>query len=183
MLTTAAFSLLLLAAQPPATDADGPVSTQSQAPRIPAAAPRDPKDLPVPAGAPSDDFGLTAWCHGALRGHMALAAQIGEVDQDQEAIGRQYLAGYETALAAAPRGKTAEGRRAAEAARAAGYGSWAAARESGDKDTQKFTYLGWQLPGRCEHAATRLSGNPALFGAVTATAEPPLPTGDPRTTP
>jgi hypothetical protein len=146
-------------------------------PRIPAAPPTDPNNLPIPAGAPSDDFGLVAWCHGALRGHMELAAQINEVDQDQEAIGREYLKSYEVALTAA-QGRTPDGARVAEAARETGYNSWANARTSPNREVQKFTYLGWQLPGRCEHAAKRL-GSPV----ATPSAEPPLPTGNPQTTP
>ena len=150
MLSAAVFSVLLAAAQqttPPETDA--PVSTQATTPRIPAAPPVDPNNLPIPAGAPADDFGLVAWCHGALRGHMALAAQINEVDQDQEAIGREYLKSYEAALTSAPQSKTADGSRVADAARQTGYNSWAAARTSQNRETQKFTYLGWQMPGRC----------------------------------
>ena len=185
MLSAAVLSLLLAAAQqPPETDA--PVATQQTAPRIPAAPPRDPNNLPIPPGAPSDDFGLVAWCHGALRGHMELAAQINEVDADQEAIGREYLKSYEVALAASPQSKTDAGARAAAAARQAGHGSWAAARSSQNRETQKFTYLGWQLPGRCEHAAKRLTTNGDLLGAAVAptrTTEAPQPTGNPVTTP
>ena len=188
MLSAAAFFVLLAAAQqPPAAEADAPVATQVTAPRIPAAPPVDINNLPIPVGAPSDDYGLVAWCHGALRGHMALAAQINEVDADQEAIGRQYLQSYEAALAAAPQSRTDEGARVAKAARETGYNSWAPARASQNRDTQKFTYLGWQLPGRCEHAAKRLSSNADLLGAAvaprTAVREVPQPTGDARTTP
>jgi hypothetical protein len=187
MLTAAVLSLVLAAAAQQTTppETDGPVSTQSTTPRIPPAPPVDPNNLPIPAGAPSDDFGLVAWCHGALRGHMELAAQINEVDQDQEAIGREYLKSYEAALTAAPQSRTADGARTAQAARETGYNSWASARTSQNRETQKFTYLGWQLPGRCEHATRRLGGGADLLGAAIArpSAEPPLPTGNPQTTP
>jgi hypothetical protein len=104
---------------------------------------------------------------------------------DQEAIGREYLKSYEAALAAAPQGRTADGARNAQAARETGYNSWANARTAQNREVQKFTYLGWQLPGRCEHAAKRLGSNADLLGAAVATpsSEPPLPTGDPKTTP
>ncbi len=186
MLSAAVLSLLLAAAQQtPPTEAEGPVATQRTTPRIPPGPPVDINNLPVPAGAPSDDFGLVAWCHGALRGHMDLAEQIGEADEEQQTIGREYLASYDAALRAAPQSKTTDGARTAAAARQTGYNSWAAARTAQNKDTQKFTYLGWQLPGRCEHAAKRLGGNADLLGAAMAqpTREPPLPTGNPRTTP
>ena len=188
MLSAIVLSLLLAAQQTP-PEADAPLATQRSTPTIPAGPPRDPNDLPIPAGAPSDDFGLVSWCQGALRGHMELAEQIGESDEEQQAIGRDYLRSYETALAAAPQGKTTEGARAGVAARETGYASWAAARTSQNRETQKFTYLGWQLPGRCEHAAKRLGSNADLLGAAlatpagapAATREPPLPTGDPAT--
>jgi hypothetical protein len=117
---------------------------------------------------------------------MELAEQIGESDEEQQAIGREYLASYEAALKAAPQSRTADGARTAAAARQTGYATWAAARTAQNRETQKFTYLGWQLPGRCEHAAKRLSGNADLMGAAMAaparTTERPSPTGDPRTT-
>lgn len=194
MLSAAVLSLVLAAAQqaqPPEGGADAPVATQRSTPRIPAGPAIDPTNLPIPVGAPSDDYGLVAWCHGALRGHMELATQINETDEEQDAIGREYLKTYEVALAAAPQSRTTEGARTAAEARDTGYASWAPARTSTNRETQKFTYLGWQLPGRCEHAAKRLSTNGDLLGAALArpavsvqpveTREPPQPTGDPLT--
>ena len=120
MLSAAVLSLLLTTAQqtPPA-EADAPVATQRTTPRIPPGPPVDINNLPIPAGAPRDDFGLVAWCHGALRGHMELAEQIGEADEEQQTIGREYLATYDAALKAAPQAKTADGARTAAAAREA----------------------------------------------------------------
>lgn len=191
MLSAAVLSFLLAAAQqttPPAED--GPVATQRSTPRIPPGPPVDINNLPIPAGAPSDDFGFVAWCHGALRGHMELAKQIDESDEEQEAIGREYLRSYEEALSSAPRSRTTEGARAAAEAREVGYGAWAAARTAQNRETQKFTYLGWQLPGRCEHAAKRLASGSDVLGAAMASPaptmtreDPPVPLGDPRTTP
>jgi hypothetical protein len=184
MLSAAVLSLLLAAQQTPPAD-DAPMATQRSTPRIPAGPPVDPNNLPLPAGAPADDFGLVAWCHGALRGHMALAAQIGETDEEQDTIGREYLKGYDAALTAAAQGKTKKGAAEAKAAREAGYNSWEAARTSSNPAIQKDTYLGWQLPGRCEHAAKRIAGNPNLFGAAlttpTVTVERPQPTPGPAT--
>lgn len=188
MLTVAALSILLAAAQPtPApAESDAPVATQRSTPRVPPGPAIDVNNLPVPAGAPSDDFGLVAWCHGALRGHMELAKVVDEQDEELDTIGREYLKTYEQALAAAPQGRTPDGEKVATAAREAGYGSWSAARGSGNKETQRYTYLGWQLPGRCEHAAKRLTGGPGPSAALappSVVSEPPLPTGDSRTTP
>jgi hypothetical protein len=184
MLSAAVLSLLLVAQQTPPTD-DGPVATQRSTPRIPAGPAVDPTNLPIPAGAPSDDFGLVAWCHGALRGHMELAEKIGEADEEQQTIGREYLKGYDLALAAAPEAKASGGAAVAAAARKTGYDSWESARTSGNRETQRYTYLGWQLPGRCEHAAKRISNNPNLFSAAlttpTATTDGPQPTPSPAT--
>ena len=184
MLSAAVLSLMLLSQQTPPTD-DGPVATQRSTPRIPAGPPVDPTNLPIPAGAPSDDFGLVAWCHGALRGHMELAETIGELDEEQQTIGREYLRGYDLALAAAPQAKASGGAAEAAVARKTGYDSWESARTSGNRETQRYTYLGWQLPGRCEHAAKRISNNPNLFSAAlttpTATVEAPQPTPAPAT--
>jgi hypothetical protein len=122
---------------------------------------------------------------------MELATLIDEVDEEQEAIGREYLKSYDAALTAAPQSKTTEGARNAIAAREAGYASWAPARTSSNRETQKFTYLGWQLPGRCEHAAKRLNSDGDLLGAALATStaagqavevrESPQPAGNPQT--
>lgn len=188
MLSAAVLSLVLAAVQQapqPQPESDGPVATQRSTPRIPPGPPIDPTNLPVPSGAPSDDFGLVAWCHGALRGHMELAKQVGEEDEELSAIGREYLKSYEVALTAAPQSKTTEGARTMAEARALGYGTWSPARTAQNRETQRYTYLGWQLPGRCEHAAKRLSSTADLLGAAmkapVAASEPPSPTGNPKT--
>jgi len=63
MLSASLFALALLAAEPP-----------SVAPAT--AAPKPTSEEPVPAGAPSDDYGFVNWCAGALTGHMALYQQV-----------------------------------------------------------------------------------------------------------
>ena len=145
--------LLALAAQ-----AEGPIATSPSAPKAQPVAPAT-TEAPVPPGAPADDFGLVAWCRGALQGHMQLAQDIKEtvpLDEQTEAAGRSYLALYDEALSVAAEGRTEEGRARAAEVRAKAFGMWDAARASENRDTQKWTYLGWQLPGRCEHAANRL---------------------------
>lgn len=166
MLTT----LVSLALAAAAVVQDAPVSTSPDAPRTQLVAPAaGPVESPLPSGAPADDFGLVAWCHGALRGHLELAEQIREtlpVDAEQQALGRQYLASYDAALAAAPQAKTSEGPLRVIQAKEAGYQRWAPARAAVDRQTQAFTYLSWQLPGRCDQAAQRLSANADLLGAA-----------------
>ena len=175
-------------APPPATADATPVATQGQ---------EDPDYLPK--GAPSDDFGFVAWCDGVLSGHMDLAAHLADVlplDDVQETIGHAYLSAYAKAMADSAEGKTAEGKKRAEAARLDGWSRWEAARDTPDRNLAVNTYLAYQLPGRCEHAAERLSHNPNLFArapsedevaamgtnnisgradAVTTHASPPVP--------
>ncbi|HWE47376.1 MAG TPA: hypothetical protein VG407_15240 [Caulobacteraceae bacterium] len=151
------FVLALLASDPQASaPADAaPVATQGQ---------EDPDYLPK--GAPSDDYAFVAWCDGVLSGHMDLAAHLSDVlplDDVQQTIGHDYLRAYAQAMATSPESKTAEGRKRAEAARLDGWSRWEAARNTPDKNLAVNTYLAYQLPGRCEHAAERLSHNPKLF--------------------
>lgn len=128
--------------------------------------------VPVPAVAapssppPETDFELVAWCHGVLSGHMQLAERIQEVeplDEVQQRIGNVYLRGYEEALGASPDAKMADGESRAVAARSAGLGNWRPAMETPDIRLAADSYLAWQLPGRCEHAAKRLAGRDDLF--------------------
>lgn len=149
------FALALMAAPAPA----------------PTAAPAGLPDEPVPAGAPSDDYGLVNWCAGALSGHMVLYRQVkpeldalpdaspketAALDADQIRAGREYLELYKKAIEAAekasPRSIAAQGLQE----RRAGSSIWAAARITADGKARMWTWLGWELPGRCETAAERL---------------------------
>ena len=138
----------------------------------PAAAAAGLPDEPVPAGAPSDDYGLVNWCAGALSGHMVLYRQVkpeldalpdaspketSALDADQIRAGREYLELYKKAIEAAekasPRNIADQGLRE----RRAGSSIWAAARSNtADGKARMWTWLGWELPGRCETAAERL---------------------------
>ena len=152
----ALFALLLAAVEPQAaTAAPSPAQAQAQE----ALADR------IPAGAPKDDFGFVAWCDGVLSGHMDLAERVRSVlplDPVQQKIGRAYLDAYEKALSVSKEGRTEAGRKRAEAARQVGWKNWDKARKA-DKQLAADTYLAWQLPGHCEKAAIRLSGDEDLF--------------------
>ena len=161
--TLISVGLLALAAQ-----TEGPIATSPSAPKAQPTAPST-VEAPVPVGAPADDFALVAWCRGALQGHMQLAQQIKDtlpLDPEMEAAGVEYLALYDGALAVAPQGRSPEGAQRAAEATAAGLALWDAARAAENRDTQKWTYLGWQLPGRCEHAANRLSKSDVMNAAL-----------------
>lgn len=152
----ALFALLLAAAEPPvATAGPAPAPTQVE----------ETLADRIPAGAPKDDYGFVAWCDGVLSGHMDLAERVQSVlplDPVQQKIGRAYLDAYEKALSGSKEGKTEAGRKRALAARAVGWKNWDKARKA-NKQLAADTYLAWQLPGHCEKAALRLSGDPDLF--------------------
>jgi hypothetical protein len=128
-------------------------------------------DEPVPAGAPSDDYGLVNWCAGALSGHMVLYHQVkpeldslpdsspketAALDTDQIKAGRDYLALYKKAIEAAERASPRSIADRGLAMRRQGNSIWNAARATKDGKARMWTYLGWELPGRCETAAERL---------------------------
>ncbi|MGZ3275562.1 MAG: hypothetical protein ACXU82_01240 [Caulobacteraceae bacterium] len=139
-----------------------------------AVAPAAPKALveePVPAGAPSDDYGFVSWCSGALSGHMALYQQVkpeldslpdskpketAALDSEQMKAGREYLELYKKATGAAEKASPrAIGERGA-AERQRGDAIWNTARSTTDRKAAMWTWLSWELPGRCETAAERL---------------------------
>ena len=183
------FALALAQADPAASAAGAPVG----APVTPAGAippgGMDASDLPK--GAPGDDYGLVSWCRGALTGHMALYTLVkpelksierpGEVAEDEKQdhlqmqAGRDYLALYRRAMLAAEkaslhplheRGVTIQGQ---------GEAIWTVVKAAPPR-TRMWSWLMWDLPGRCETAAKRLETRSGLLGAAfrdpSAEAEP-----------
>jgi hypothetical protein len=137
----------------------------------PAAAAGGVPEEPIPAGAPSDDYGLVNWCAGALSGHMVLYHQVkpeldalpdpspketAALDTDQIKAGRDYLNLYKKAIEAAERASPRSISDRGLAMRRQGNAIWNAARATRDGKARMWTYLGWELPGRCETAAERL---------------------------
>jgi hypothetical protein len=158
MLLAPLFALALMTAEPPAT---APLAT----------APKAPPDEPVPAGAPSDDYGFVNWCSGALKGHMALYNQVkpeldtlpdaqpketAALDADQMKAGREYLDLYKKATDAAEKASPRPIAERGATERQHGDAIWNTARTAADKKAAMWTYLSWELPGRCETAAERL---------------------------
>lgn len=171
---------LALAAGEPATiklaQAQGPLQTGQSADderRAKALAEGDP----VPPGAPTDDYGLLAWCHGALSGHMQLKAVVWpEVERierqfqnpetpietslalydQQQAEGAAQIQKIEAALAAAEaKGLNAGADRATAIAN--GSAIWSGAAASQPRQVAQM-WMSWALPGRCTSAAERLGG-------------------------
>jgi hypothetical protein len=143
----------------------------AEAPPPPAPAVDTVEQERLPAGAPSDDYGLVNWCAGALSGHMQLypivkpeldslpdskPKETQVLDAEQMKAGEEYLALYKKATDAAEKASPQPiGERGAQQRRM-GAGIWAAALNTTDKKARMWTWLGWELPGRCETAAERL---------------------------
>ncbi len=160
MLLAPLFALTMMAADapPPAADA-APVATAASIP-----------DEPVPTGAPADDYGLVEWCTGALSGHMALYKMVkpqldelpdskpqetATLDAEQMKAGQEYLALYKRATDAAERASPQNIAERGAQERSKGDSIWYGAKNA-DAKTRMWTWLGWELPGRCETASERL---------------------------
>jgi hypothetical protein len=152
------FALALMTAEPPA------VAPAASAPKV---VPEDP----VPPGAPSDDYGLVNWCTGALAGHMTLYRQVkpeldalpdsrpketATLDSEQMKAGRDYLTLYKRATDAAEKASPRNIGERGLTERRTGNAIWSTARSTTDRKSAMWTWLSWELPGRCETAAERL---------------------------
>jgi hypothetical protein len=169
---------------------EGPATKAVAAPAAPpATAAADAKaaetkasdDSDIPGGAPTDDYGFVAWCSGALAGHMALYPMVkpqldamqrpdeakdnAKLDQEQLAAGETYLKLYQRALRAAEKASGANLLTRKQEAQAQGSRIWGAARAA-DPQTRMWSWIMWELPARCETAATRLEKSSSLLGAA-----------------
>jgi hypothetical protein len=161
-----------LAATPSATPASSPAADDSD----------------IPKGAPTDDYGLVAWCRGALSGHMALYTLVkpemksierpGEVAEDEKGdaaqmqAGREYLALYTRAMQAAEKTDPKLVTRGLEL-RGQGEGIWTQAK-SAEPRARMWSWLMWDLPGQCEVAAKRLVAASASAPGETSHTNPVL---------
>lgn len=175
------------AASPTAAATAAPGSAKPAAAATTAAAakpakPRTPAELaddePLPAGAPSDDYGFVAWCHGALKGHMDLFEVVKPTlnalpdpdpkmtaasDAEMLEAGAQYLSLYERAMDAAEKASPEEIKPRRTDLQKAGGKIWGAAQLAEPK-TRMWSWAMWVLPGRCEYAAERLYEKSMLKG-------------------
>ncbi|HUO21899.1 MAG TPA: hypothetical protein VMU59_05225 [Caulobacteraceae bacterium] len=166
MLLVSLFALALAGAdaKPAANTADAPALPTAKAePFTPA------PEEPWPVGAPRDDYGFVSWCYGALAGHMHLYEMVkpeldkqstnpkedAQLDAEQMKAGTEYLALYKKAMEAAEKASPQPiNARGAQAVRA-GAAIWGPAEEA-DPKTRMWSYLSWDLPGRCESTAEKL---------------------------
>ena len=163
------FVLALAAAEPPP-------AMQALMEKKPAAVEAAVDAADLPAGAPTDDYGLIGWCYGALAGHMDLYKRVmPEVERierafpdpavstdealkdyaDQHEIGAKDLDLFKSALDAADKAQSGDNGAARKASIMLGHEAWKGA-DSANKRTVAQLWMSWELPARCEVTAKRL---------------------------
>jgi hypothetical protein len=152
------------------------------------AAPAPPTldDMPYPAGAPKDDYGLVSWCYGALSGYLELKPQAMpevtriesafrapgrtleedlQVYADLEKTSRANLKLFARAMEAAEKASMKPINAEGAAAMQKGRSAWAAAANLTPARLGQ-EWMSWSLPGRCEPTAVRLEKRATLLGAT-----------------
>ncbi len=183
MIVASLFALVLAQADAPSADGAATPASAPSADAGPVSTSAAPVESDIPRGAPADDFGLVAWCRGALTGHMALYQLVkpelrsierpGEVateakdDVEQMKAGRDYLALYRRAMLAAEKDSPTPIRPRGESLEAQGEAIWSGARTA-EPRKRMWTWLMWDLPGRCEVAAKRLETHAGRKGGDAA---------------
>lgn len=117
---------------------------------------------PLPAGAPTEDYPLVAWCEALVVGHVALGETLtepDELDRDIMRLGRIEADSFRQALIAAEGRQTPAVREAARAASTASGARWLPLMGADAIVRDQAFGLFQGLPGRCEHAARRLKAN------------------------
>lgn len=168
------FALALLAQDVPSADA------------APPAAPVEAEAAPYPTGAPTTDYGLVAWCYGALSGYLELKPQVMpevtriettfrapgrtiaedmQVYADLEKESRTNLKLFARAMEAAEKASMKPLNAVGGEAVRKGRLTWAAAPNL-PKARLAQEWMSWSLPARCETTATALESRAKLLGAT-----------------
>ncbi len=146
---------------------------------------------PRDSGLPKDDYGLVAWCHGAVAGQLELdpivKADMEKIegkakvqaraasDAEMEKERRSFLKDYEHALAAAEAASPSYIHETGVQAEQRGYGLWTPTRNK----APIWRMLDWGMwdPNDvgCNEAAKRLYNRSKLFGEALKGADEPEP--------
>lgn len=161
--------------------AQDPTAGGGGAPPAPEAA-----ELPYPAGAPRDDYGLVSWCHGALTGYVELHDQVMpevkriettyrapgsslaadmKVYADMNKQAQKDLKLFSSAMEAAERASIKPINTVGAAAVQRGRGSWSMAANLPPARVAQ-EWMSWTPPARCAPTAKRLEKNAKLLGAA-----------------
>ena len=198
------FALALFAAQetPAAPAAESPPPAQAApadaapAPATePAPAPateEKAEELPYPPGAPQDDYGLVAWCYGALSGYLELHDRVmPEVTRiegafrrpgsnladdlktysDMQKASKANMKLFAKAMEAAEKASLQPINTRGAAAVQKGRAAWSGAGNLPDR-TVAQQWMGWALPARCAPTAATLEQRARLMGATFNANEP-----------
>ncbi len=157
-----------------------------------------PQGEPLPAGAPTEDYPLTAWCYGAMSEYLAVYERV---KPDLKAIDKMFGTSqpnesqpYASDMAAAHKElkvladavtaaeKASPNPIAPQGAEAIKQGRsvWALAEAKTSRELAR-AWLSWALPDRCDTTARALSSKSALLGQAlkynmtTSDAESPPP--------
>ena len=179
------FIALALSGQAAASEADQPVATSAPppvaaAPVVAQAAPIAVEDV-IPDGAPTDDYGFVAWCHGALAGQIELdplvekdmdsiegktaAAKRKAGDTEIASQHKKYMALYEKALSAAEKASPTAIHQDGVEAELQGYKIWGPTKNK-PAVWRMVDWGNWEVPPHCEKAAQRLYDRSSLFGVA-----------------
>ena len=138
------------------------------------------EDVAAASTLPKDDYGLVAWCHGALAGQLELdpiahadmisiegkakVAARAKSDAEMEKDRRAYLHDYERALAAAEKASPTAIHQYGVESELSGYKLWGATRQK----QPIWRMLDWGMwdpnDAGCGDAAKRLYNKATLFG-------------------
>ncbi|HEX2560220.1 hypothetical protein [Phenylobacterium sp.] len=138
-----------------------------------------------PPGAPRDDYGLVAWCYGALGGYLELHDDVMpevtriestfrapgrtleedlKVYSDMQRDGRRQMKLFAAAMEAAEKASLRPLNAVGAEAVKKGRGVWAAAPNL-PKARVAQEWMSWALPARCESTAVALENRAKLMGA------------------
>ena len=141
-------------------------------------------ELPWPPGAPQDDYGLVAWCYGALSGYLDLHDRVlpevtriegafqrpgATLEGDMQVyadLRRQSLANMKVfagAMQAAEKASLKPINARGAAAIARGRAAWAGASTLPVRNVAQ-QWMGWTLPVRCQPTAVKLEASARLLG-------------------
>jgi len=171
----------------------------------PAAAAAAPAQQAVvrPPGAPTDDYGLVAWCYGTLRGYLELHDQVmpevtriestyrrpgSRLSEDlavydqMERQGKKSLAAFARAMEAAEKASLKPLNAQGAVAVQKGRSVWAAAGNV-SKARLAQEWMSWTLPAACETTATSLEQRAKLAGTAFQVNAEPDPLAAPEAAP
>jgi hypothetical protein len=185
------FALLLMAGDPPPADpvvTTAPTASSASANTEAEAAPQTASDDDIPPGAPHDDYGLVAWCYGALGEYLTI---YDDIKPDLKAIDKmfgspvveaepysedmaearkaekRFAAAMEAAEKASPQPIAQHGAESVERGRAI----WSVVQMKTRRNLVD-AWLFWGVPSRCETTSKALKTRATLFGQAFAISPP-----------